>query len=526
MSKNEILFDKKMMKKMRKGRAIIHKAVALTMGAAGKNIAYRSNYSGRPAVTNDGISVARMINLEDESEAMGADMMTQSAERTNEEAGDATSATIVLDYWMGEKGLEVVSDKKFLGITYKKGLNSMVVKRQMNESVSRLNQKISEIAIPIRSEEDLFNIANISFENREHAKTVADAVSKVGKDGEVRVEESSFPFIQKIDEEGLKFSKGYVTPYMITDPQKMESILTDVPVLITDKSFQLNKDLWPVIEYLNRKNVTKLFVICGGMSGEILASLIKNRMAGKFICVAVEKPYDDNVLEDIAILTGGKVISSVNNPGDLNENHVSLLGRIDKVIVTEKSTLIIGGDGDKKEIAARVEALKKEAEATEHSYTKDKLKERIAKILGGVVIIKVGAPTESDMKYLKDKFDDAVANTRSALEEGIIPGGGRVLYDFSLEPAVDAGDEIVKYACTIPMKTILKNAGINKLPLEGHVYNVLTGKVTSNPIEDGLIDSAKSQRCALKNAVNEASTFITLEGSIVDIPIKNEREMV
>jgi chaperonin GroEL len=523
--KNKILFGKDM-DKAKKGMDVVHQAVASTMGAAGKNGIFRSDYSGRPVSSNDGITIARKTNLEDEAEAMGAEFLTQAAEHTNEEAGDGTTTAIVLAHAMVEKGLEKVRGKKVLGFNVKKGVNAMVLKKQMQESVKDIVERIKTIATPIETDEQLFNIANISMENPEIAQIIADSVKKVGENGSVRVDESNIVGVQREDIDGMKFDKSYVTPYMISNLNTMESILEDVHVLVTDKSFQMNNDLLPLLEELNKRSIKKLFIICSGMSGEILSTVIKNRMDRKFFCVAVDKPFDEDVMEDIAIFTGAENVTNQKFPTSITAQHINYLGQAKKIIVDKNSTLIIGGAGKTEAIEERIEAIKKDIKESDGSLAKDKLKQRLARLVGKVVFLKVGAHTEADMKYLKLKVDDAVASTRAALEEGVVIGGGRTLYDISQEIALNDGDEVIKYACSMPMKTIMKNAGFTGKVGDGQVFNALTGKITFTPFEDGIVDPAKVERCALENAVSMAGNYIASDFIFVDVPNKKDENMV
>lgn len=517
MSKTKVLFGKEARDGLLKGMNVIAKAVTSTMGAAGKNAMYRSDYSNAPVATNDGITIARRINLEDEVEAMGAEFLTQPADRTNEEVGDATSTCIALTHAMCQKGAEKVDA----------GKNAMTLRKEMQESAERITAFLKESATPIKTDEELFNIANISMENPEIAQIIAEAVKKVGENGIVIVEESSGIKIERKDIDGLKFDKGYLTPYMATNPSTMECILEDVHILVTDKQFQMNKDLMPLLdEMVTKHNVRKLLIICSGMNGEILSTCIANRMQNKFHCVVVEKPYDTEMLEDIAILTGAENVTNAKYPGDAVVLKYGWLGKAEKIVVDAKSTLIIGGAGNQDKVDERVEVIKKSIEESEGSYTKERLKERLAKLVGGVVILQVGAPTEADMKYMKLKVDDAVASTRAALQEGIVVGGGKTLYNISLQPVLSEGDEVVKYACGLPMKHIMKNAGFTGKVVGEEVFNALTWKLTSNPIADGIIDPVKAERCALNNAVSSAGIFVTTETLIIDIKEKKTENML
>ena len=525
MKKNKVLFGKDL-KKVLKGMAIVDRVVGSTMGAAGKQVGYRSDYSQRPVATNDGITAAKLINLEDETEQFGVEVGFQAAERTNEEVGDATSTAIVLNYAMCEAGLEKVLDKKLLGIRYKKGVNAMVLGRQMRESVSKITDRLKEMAKPIKTDEELFNIANISMENPVIAKIISDSVKKVGENGIVLVEESAGIEIERVDVDGFKFDKGYVTPYSATNFNTMESVLNDTYVLVTNKTFNLNKEIFDIIETLNSQNVKTLLIICSGMGGEILSTVITNRRNGVFNCVAVEKPHDENVLQDIATLVGAELITNENHPADISGLDITSLGKVSKAIITKDSTLLIGGVGDKTKIEDRIAIIKKDILETESPYAKERFKERLAKLTGGVVILKVGAPTEADMKYMKLKVDDAVAATRAALEEGVVIGGGKTLYDIGCEKPTNEGDEVVKYACRQPMAWIMKNAGFTGKVGAGEVFNALTNRITTTPIEDGIVDPAKAERCALKNSVSSAATFIAEGTVIIEIPHKNGQTVI
>jgi chaperonin GroEL len=303
----------------------------------------------------------------------------------------------------------------------------------------------------------------------------------------------------------------------------MTAELSDVHVLVTDKDFSLNKDIFGLLDEINRHNIKQLLLICNSLSGEILRTIIANRMKGLFYCVAVEKPYDVNLLDDISVITGANTIKTEAIPGDLTKEHFSYLGKADKVIVDKDSTLIIGGKGSKESVEERITLVKSEIKKAEGPYEIEKLKERLAKLSGGIVILKVGAATESEMKYLKDKVDDAVSATKAAMEEGIVVGGGKTLFNISLANVESDGDEVVKMACRQPMNQIITNAGIDIKEItlgENDVFNALTGKVTSTPIEDGIIDPAKVERCALKNATSLASIVLTGHASIVSIPEK------
>ncbi len=511
MSFNKVLFEKEFTSKLKAGMDVVYKAVGNTLGAAGKNAIMRSYYSRSPIATNDGVTIARSINLQDEAEAMGADLMKQGAERTNQEAGDGTTTAIVLTHAMIEKGLEKVAA----------GANPMKLRREMNDSVDAIIKKLAKISKQIETDEDLFNVANISMENPEVARLVVDSVKKAGENGTVIVEESNGLTIEREDIQGIQYGKGYISPYMITNGETMVAELNDVHVLVADKQFSLNKDIFNLLETLHTKNVKQLFVVCDSMQGEVLSTILANRMKNIFYTVVVQKPQDPEMLHDIAILTGAKVIDSTNTSQELLPLHFNYLGKAKKIKVTKDSTLIVGGHGDKEQIEERVKSIKNDIKSAE-GYKKEILKERLAKLVGGVVVLKVGAPTEAEMKYMKLKVDDAVASTRAAQEEGIVPGGGRCLYDFSLGKPETEGEEIIFYACGQPIRKIIENAGYESEDIlgnldNGEVFNVLTGDYEKDPMTSGIIDPTKVERCALKNAASLAATFLTAHCGIIEL---------
>ncbi len=516
---NRILFGREARDEMMKGIDLTYKAVSATLGAAGKNCVYRSYFSQNPMVTNDGVSIAMMINPKDEAERMGCDLIKQSARRTNDVAGDGTTTNIVLVKAMIDKGLEKVEQ----------GENPMILRKQMEKAVEKVVSKIKERSKQIKTDAELFNIANLSMENAEVAKIVAESVKKVGENGTVIVEESNGLTLEKEDVEGIKFDKGYISPYMATDPATMNATLRDVKILVTDKIFNLNSDFFPLLEEISKQKIKQLFVICDNIQGELLSSLIANRLKGTFHCVVVQKPNDPEVLEDIAIVTGADNITNEKCSGALMPLHFNFLGSAEKIIVTKDSTLIIGGRGQKDKIENRIKAIKTLIKDTESQYKKEQLKERLAKLVGGVVVLKVGAPTEAEMRYMKLKVDDAVAATRAAMEEGIVMGGGKTLYEIASVEAETVGEEVVYFACQQLIRKIIENAGFSPDSIigglsDGEVWDALATKVCKNPLEAGIIDPAKVERVALENAVSVAGIFLTTETLIIDIPESKDKE--
>lgn len=521
MSKNEVYFDNQAIDGMMAGAEKVYRAVSSTMGAAGRNVGYRKY--GKPAVTNDGYTIAKLINPKDDLESQGAGLLTQAAERTNEEVGDATSATITLGYKMAEKGIEYV----------KAGYNPMRLKREMQDALTIITSEIKDATRPADDEQTLFNIANISVENPKIARIVSDAVKRAGPDGNVIVDESTGIEISKEEIDGLRFDKGYISPWMVTSPERMECVMEDVFVLLTDKNLNMNNDLLDLIDALAGRGIKKLVVIAEDVSGELLASLISNRQKGIFHTVCVKKPYYKETLEDLAAITGGQTLTSEKGIREIRPEHAMMLGKAKRVVVTAKTCMILGQDTQetRERVKERVDSIKNELKDAE-TYETAVLKDRLAKLVGGVVIIKVGAATEGEMRYWKDKIDDAVAATKAAMEEGYVLGGGRLLHDVSRRMSFTRGEEVVRSACSWPMRRIIENAGEdsdkvingtgwftrnNKLP-DGAVFNAMTGMVSVKPFEEGLIDPAKAERCALKNGMSFAINMITTGTALADLP--------
>lgn len=511
MDKTELKFGTDFLASLKKGIDTVYDAVSPTLGGAGKNVLYRSAYSRAPMVTNDGVSIARMIHLKDETEAMGADLIKQAASRTNDEAGDGTTTVVVLSKHMIDKGFELIKD----------GANPMRLRKEISDAAQKVIGMIKDRAIPIKTDDDIFNIANISMENPEIAQIVVDAVKKVGENGTVIVEESNGLKIEKEEIDGLKFDKGYISPYMVTHPATMESILTETLVLVTDKTISTNSDIIPLIEDIHSRGIKQLLIICDNFQGEALSTIVSNRLGGIFNCVVVNKPNDTEVLHDIAIATGAEALTSEKVSGGFGALHFKCLGKAKKVIVTKDSTLIIGGYGDKEKIKDRIELLKTELK-DKTGYVKEQMRERLAKLVGGIVILKVGAPTEAEMKYLKLKIDDAVASTRAAVEEGIVIGGGKTLYEIAQATPETAGEEIVYFACCQPIRKILDNAGFEVDSIlselkDGDAYDVSENRVIKDVVKHGLVDPAKVERCAVLNAASLAKTVITTHCGIIDV---------
>lgn len=515
--KNVTYFGKDAQDRMLEGVKTVYDAVSRTMGASGRNVAYRQ--FGAPMVTNDGVSIARKIDLEDEAQSIGADLVKQASERTNDEVGDATSTSIVLAYHMIAEGL-----KKIHG----EGANPMRVRREMEQSVKEICSSFEPIDVD--TDEMLFNVANTSMESPDVAKTVAEAVSKAGEDGMVIVEESSGTEIVREDLDGLTFDKGYVSPFMVTNPEKMEAVLEDVHVLVTNKTLNLNKDLFGLLEEVHKRGHKQILVIAADVQGELLSTLIANRMKGIMNAVCVKMPHDREMLEDISVLVGAQTVTEESGVREIGSQHLASLGVAKKVVVRKGSCSIVGNDLTKDAVEQRIKSIKHELETAE-GYHKSKLKERLAKLVGGVVVLKVGASTEAEMKYLKLKVDDAVAASRAALSEGIMPGGGYALYSQGIKKAKNEGDEIVRKACQMPIRIIIENSGENPDDIlsrlePGQIWNAATLSVCDDPIKEGIIDPVKVEKSALRNAASLAGIFLTTHAVVCDVSREDGKNMV
>ena len=519
MDKTKAIFKDEFTKSLRKGIDLVYDVVSPTLGGAGKNVLYRSPYSKAPVVTNDGKTSAALINPINEAESVGSDLIKQVAFRTDSEAGDGTTTAVVLSKAMVDKGFELM----------KKGKNAMILQKEISDAVTKVIKDIKDKSIPIKTDEDIFNIANISMENPDIAKIIVDAVKKAGENGTVIVDESNGLTIEKEEIEGIKFDKGYTSPFMVNNYSTMQAELKDVLILVTDKIMSLNVDMLSLIENIHSRGIKQLLIICEAFQGEALATMFENRRQGIFNCTVVQRPSDDNILQDIAVFTGAEALTSEKVSGAFTAEHFKFLGKAKKVIVSKDSTLIIGGYGEKDKVKDRVESIKQELK-DKTGYVKEQLKERLAKLVGSVVILKVGAPTEAEMKYLKLKVDDAVASTRSAIEEGIVIGGGKLLYEISLQKPKTDGEKVVYYACGQPFRKILENAGLNPKDIigrwwkfwkkgiqKGEVFDVNKNIVVKNPFKYGLIDPAKVERCAIANSASLAKTIITTHCNIIEI---------
>ncbi|HEY8341866.1 MAG TPA: chaperonin GroEL [Calditerricola sp.] len=520
----DIKFNEEARRAMLRGVDILANAVKVTLGPKGRNVVLEKKF-GSPLITNDGVTIAKEIELEDHFENMGAQLVKEVATKTNDVAGDGTTTATVLAQAMIREGLKNVAS----------GANPMAIRRGIEKAVKAVVDEIKNLAKPVESKAAIAQVAAISSGDEEIGQLIAEAMEKVGRDGVITVEESKGFATELETVEGLQFDRGYISPYMITDPDKMEAVLEEPYILITDKKISAVHDLLPVLEKVVQTG-RPLLIIAEDVEGEALATLVVNKLRGTFTAVAVKAPgFGDRrkaMLQDIAILTGGQVISEELG-FDLKNTRLDQLGRAGKVVVKKDDTTIVDGKGDKAQIEARIKQIRQELENTTSEFDKEKLQERLAKLAGGVAVIKVGAYTETEMKEKKLRIEDALNATRAAVEEGIVAGGGTALVNCI--PAVEkvqvsdpdeaTGVAIVKRALEEPLRQIATNAGFEgsvvvervKKEAPGVGLNAATGEYV-NLIEAGIIDPAKVTRSALQNAASVAAMFLTTEAVVADLP--------
>ncbi len=510
---------------LERGMNILADAVKVTLGPKGRNVVLEKKW-GAPTITNDGVSIAKEIELEDPYEKIGAELVKEVAKKTDDVAGDGTTTATVLAQAMVREGLRNVTA----------GANPMGLKKGIEKAVAAIVEQLAAQATDVETKEQIAATASISAADTTVGEIIAEAMDKVGKEGVITVEESNTFGLDLELTEGMRFDKGYISPYFVTDPERMEAVLDDPYVLIANSKISSLKDLLPVLEKVMQSG-KPLLVIAEDTDGEALAGLIVNKIRGTFKSVAVKAPgFGDRrkaMLTDIAILTGGQVISEEVGL-KLDAVTLELLGRARSVLVTKDETTIIEGAGDSEQIAGRVSQIRKEIENSDSDYDREKLQERLAKLAGGVAVIKVGAATEVELKERKHRIEDAVRNAKAAVEEGIVPGGGVALLQAAKQVSLGdlAGDEavgaqIVLGACSAPLRQIAGNAGleggvvvekVGSLPA-GQGLNAATGEYV-DMLASGIIDPAKVTRSALQNAASIAALFLTTEAVIADKPEK------
>ena len=499
--------------------------VKITLGPKGRNVVLDKKF-GAPLITNDGVTIAKEIELEDPFENMGAQLVKEVATKTNDVAGDGTTTATLLAQALVREGLKNVAA----------GANPMIVRKGIQKAVDAAVEKLLSTAKKVQGKEDIARVASGSAANEEIGQLIAEAMEKVTADGVITVEESKTAETYSEIVEGMQFDRGYITPYMVTDTEKMEAVLDDPYILITDKKISNIQEILPLLEQVMQAG-RKMVIIAEDVEGEALSTLIVNKLRGTFVCVPVKAPgFGDRrkeMLQDIAILTGGQVISEELG-FDLKDTQISQLGTAKQVKIQKELTIIVDGAGDKNAIADRVAQIRRELEASTSEFDKEKLQERLAKLAGGVAVIKVGAATETEMKEMKLRIEDALAATKAAVEEGIVAGGGTSYID--VIPTVAAllekteGDEktgvqIVLKALEEPAWQIAKNAGLEGSVIVDKVKSCETGKGFNALVEEyvdmisaGIVDPVKVTRSALQNAASVASMVLTTESLVTDLP--------
>ena len=503
--------------------------VKVTLGPKGRNVVLDKSF-GAPLITNDGVTIAKEIELEDKFENMGARLVKEVSTKTNDVAGDGTTTATVLAQAMIKEGVKNVAA----------GADPMAIKRGIEKAVDGAVNEIKEISSPVNGKDDIARVASISANNTEVGELIADAMEKVSKDGVITIEESKTSNTELNVVEGMQFDKGYVSPYMVTDTEKMEAIVDNPYILITDRKISNIQEILPLLENLMQSS-GKLVIICDDIESEALSTLILNKLRGVLNVVAVKAPgFGDKrkaMLEDIAILTGGEVISQ-DLGMELKDTQISQLGRAKQVKVQKENTIIVDGSGDKNAIAARVKQIKAQIEETKSEFDKENLQERLAKIAGGVAVIGVGAATEVEMKDKKLRIEDALSATKAAVEEGIVAGGGTAYVNIipavekvakSLEGGEKLGAEIVIKALEEPVKQIARNAGLEPAVILENVKKSAVGFGFDADKEQyvdmkkaGIVDPTKVTRSALQNAASIAAMVLTTESLVTDAPEKKD----
>lgn len=528
----QIVFNEEARGALKRGVDKLANAVKVTLGPKGRNVVISKSY-GSPVITKDGVTVAKEIDLEDKIENMGAEMVKEVASKTNDSAGDGTTTATVLAQAMIREGLKMVSA----------GVNPLEIKAEIEQKVNEIVKNLKEISQPISSREEIAQVASVSANDKEIGSIIAEAMESVGKDGVITVEEGQSFGVEKEVVEGMQFDKGYISPYMITNTESMRAEFNNPYILITDKKVASIQEILPLLEKVVQSGKKDLVIIADEIEGEALSTFVVNKLRGTFNVLGIKAPgFGDRrkaMLEDIAILTGARVIS---DEVGLKLDNIDLedLGRARKVSATKDNTTIVDGAGEKNKIDARIDQIRKEMNLAESDFDKEKLQERLAKLSGGVAVIKVGAATEGEMKEKKDRIEDALNATRAAIAEGVVPGGGLALAkagktftELTEGKSLNSGARLVANAILEPIKQIASNAGkdgslilynIIREHQDGKTnlgYNAATDKF-EDLVSAGVIDPTKVVRCALENAASAAAMFLTTEAVIVEKPEPKE----
>jgi len=534
MPAKQLVFGEDARRHLKIGIDTLANAVKTTLGPKGRNVALEKKW-GAPTITHDGVTVAKEIELEEPFQNMGAQLLKEAATRTNDVAGDGTTTATVLAQAIVNEGLKNVAA----------GANPMLLKRGIEKATKAAVEALKKISDDVKDKEEIAHVAAISANDREIGELIAEVMDKVGKDGVITVEEGKGLGFEVEYVEGMQFDRGYISPYFITNAERMEAVLEEPYILVTDRKISAATDIVPILEKLVQVGKRELVVIAEDVEGEALATLVLNRLRGVLNCLAVKAPgFGERrkaMLQDIAILTGGTVISEEMGR-KLETATISDLGRADKVVATKEDTTIIGGKGKEEDIKARINQIKAEIEVSTSDYDKEKLQERLAKLVGGVAVIKVGAGTEVELKEKKHRVEDALSATRAAVEEGIVPGGGVALLNAvtaldNIEteyPDEATGVAIVRRALEEPMRQLAENAGADGAVVVQEVrrrqknednlnigYDVLANDF-GDMVKKGIIDPTKVTRCALENAASIAAMILTTEALVAEIPEKEK----
>ncbi len=533
----QILFNERARRALKRGIDTAANTVKVTLGPRGRNVALDKGYGG-PTITNDGVSIAKEISLRDKFENMGAEIVKEVATKTNDIAGDGTTTSVVLLQALVEEGMKHTEA----------GLSAMGVRAGIEAAAAEAVEALKGAAKKIASDEEVRQVATISAESQDIGAIIADTIKEVGKDGVVTVEESQSLGIEKEVVEGLEFDRGYVSAYMVTDPSRMEASFRDPLILITDKKVSSVQEILPLLQKVVESGKKDLVIVAEDIEGEALTTFVLNKLQGRFNVLGVKAPgYGDRkkeMLQDIAIMTGGEVVSEEKGL-KFEDAALSMLGRAGKVIATKDKTIVVGGKGAKKEIDNRIEQLRAQIKDTTSKFDKEKLEERLAKLSGGVAVIRVGAATETEMKYLKLKIEDAVNATKAAIEEGIVAGGGSALTKASskvresfekgkdkMDTARRVGFEVLLRALEMPLRQIAINAGVDAGVVVDKVksakgnagYDAVNDEVVADMLEAGIVDPVKVTRTGLERAASAAAILLTTEAAVADEPKEEKND--
>lgn len=528
----QVLFGQEVREALKRGVDTVSGAVKVTLGPRGRNVALDKSY-GSPRITNDGVSIAKEITLANKFENMGAEVVKEVATKTNDKAGDGTTTAVVIAHAVISEGLKRTA----------MGANAVMVRRGIEDAAKDAVAELKKLAKEVKSKDEVRQVASISAESEELGRTIAETIGIVGKDGVVTVEESQSFGIEKEVVEGMEFDRGYVSHYMVTNPERMEAVMKDAQILITDKKISSIQEILPFLEKLLQSGKKELVIIADDVDGEALTTFVVNKLRGVFTVLAVKAPgYGDRKkeqLQDIAITVGATVVSEETGM-KLDAVELNVLGKASRVVSTKDSTIIVGGKGKKGDIEARVAQLRTQRERVDSKFDKEKIDERLAKLTGGVAVIRVGAATETEMKYLKDKIEDAVNATKAAIAEGVVPGGGtalvRVAEKLAKKVSADAHDEysigyrILVKSLYAPLRQIAENAGHEDASAIVQIVAQKGGNWGFNAVHEsmdvelvdmlaaGIIDPVKVTRSGVENAASAAAVLLTTDVAVAEIP--------